>query len=108
MNFSPKARPPSFPEEIWTTAFNHLSQQIRQYFVRPESHQQALAYSYSCKCKIQGLGFFNHRQGVRQLYLAAQKQRGDRRRLPTAPRFAHQATAAGRLPPAGTTLPDHR
>ena len=29
-------------EEMWTTALNHLSQQIRQYFVRPESHQRAL------------------------------------------------------------------
>jgi uncharacterized membrane protein YsdA (DUF1294 family) len=31
-------------EEMWTTALNHLSQQIRQYFVRPESHQRALVY----------------------------------------------------------------
>ena len=40
----PKNRPSSFPEEIWTTAFNHMSQQIRPYFARPESHQRALAY----------------------------------------------------------------
>ena len=38
----------SFPEEIWTTVFNKLSQRIRQYFMRPEPHQRALAY-------IQGL-----------------------------------------------------
>src|SRR5260370_41534117 len=31
-------------EEMWTTAINHLSQQIRQYFVRPESHQRAVVY----------------------------------------------------------------
>ena len=37
-----------FPEEIWTTALNHLSRQIRPHFVRPEAHQRALAY-------IQGL-----------------------------------------------------
>jgi len=40
----PKNRPSSFPEEIWTTAFNHMSQQIRPYFARPESYQRALAY----------------------------------------------------------------
>jgi SRSO17 transposase len=44
MNFSPKARPSSFAEEMRTTAFNHLSQQIRQYFARPESHRCALTY----------------------------------------------------------------
>jgi SRSO17 transposase len=43
MNFSSKTPPSSFPEEIWTTAFNRVSQQIRQHFVRPESHQRALA-----------------------------------------------------------------
>jgi len=32
------------PEEIWTTALNHLSQQIRPHFVRLEAHQRALAY----------------------------------------------------------------
>jgi hypothetical protein len=36
--------PSSFPEEIWTAAFNRVSQQIRPYFVRTESHQRALAY----------------------------------------------------------------
>jgi len=44
MNIAPKVRLSSFPEERWTTAFNHVSQQIRQYFARPESHQHALAY----------------------------------------------------------------
>lgn len=44
MNNSPKVRPSSLPEERWTTAFNHVSQQIRQHFARPESHQHALAY----------------------------------------------------------------
>lgn len=44
MEISPKARPSSSPEGIWTTAFNHVSQQIRQYFVRTESHQRALVY----------------------------------------------------------------
>jgi hypothetical protein len=34
----------SFPEEIWTTSFNELSQRIRQYFLRPEPHQRARAY----------------------------------------------------------------
>ncbi len=29
---------------MWTTALNYLSQQIRPHFVRPESHQRALAY----------------------------------------------------------------
>lgn len=33
-----------FPKEVWTTALDHLSQRIRQYFVRPEPHQRALAY----------------------------------------------------------------
>ena len=33
-----------FPQEVWTTALDQLSQRIRQYFVRPESHQRALAY----------------------------------------------------------------
>jgi SRSO17 transposase len=34
----------SFPSEIWTSAFNKLSQQIRFCFTRPEPHQRALAY----------------------------------------------------------------
>lgn len=38
----------SFLEEVWTTVLDQLSQQIRQHFVRPESHQRALDY-------IQGL-----------------------------------------------------
>jgi hypothetical protein len=37
MENAPKARPSSFPEEIWTAAFNRVSQQIRPYFVRTES-----------------------------------------------------------------------
>jgi SRSO17 transposase len=41
--FSP-ASPPSSPQEVWTTALNKLSQQIRPHFVRPESHRRALAY----------------------------------------------------------------
>ncbi len=44
----PTARTSSSPEEAWTAAFNHLSQHIRQHFIRPETHQRALAY-------IQGL-----------------------------------------------------
>ncbi|GHO59964.1 IS701 family transposase [Ktedonobacter robiniae] len=32
------------PEEVWTTAFNDLNRRIRHCFVRPESHQRALAY----------------------------------------------------------------
>ena len=44
MTFSPPASPSSSPEEVWTTALNRLSQQIRQHFVRPESHQLVLAY----------------------------------------------------------------
>jgi hypothetical protein len=35
-------------KEVWTTALNKLSQQIRLHFVRPESHQRVLA-------NIQGL-----------------------------------------------------
>jgi SRSO17 transposase len=31
-------------EEIWTTALDHLGRQIRPHFVRPETHQRALAY----------------------------------------------------------------
>lgn len=42
------ASPSSSPQEVWATALNKLSQQIRQHFARSESHQQALAY-------IQGL-----------------------------------------------------
>lgn len=44
----PPASTPSSPEEAWTAAFTHLSQHIRQHFIRPEAHQRALAY-------IQGL-----------------------------------------------------
>ena len=44
MAFSPKARPPSSPEEVWTTVFNQLGQRIRQHFVRPELYQRALTY----------------------------------------------------------------
>jgi SRSO17 transposase len=33
-----------FPKEVWTTARDQLSQQIRQHFVRPEPHQRALTY----------------------------------------------------------------
>lgn len=33
-----------FPEEIWTTAFHQLRQQIRRHFIRSEPHQQALIY----------------------------------------------------------------
>jgi SRSO17 transposase len=31
-------------KEIWTTALDHLSRQIRPHFVRPEAHQRALVY----------------------------------------------------------------
>ncbi len=44
----PPTNPSSFPEEVWTTVLDQLSQQIRQHFIRPESHQRALTY-------IQGL-----------------------------------------------------
>jgi SRSO17 transposase len=44
MAFSPPANPFSSLGEVWTTAFNQLGQRIRQHFVRPESHQRALAY----------------------------------------------------------------
>jgi SRSO17 transposase len=40
----PTASPSSSPKEVWTTAFNQLSQQMRGYFVRPESHYRALTY----------------------------------------------------------------
>lgn len=40
----PSASSSASPEEIWTTAFNGLSQRIRRYFVRPEPHLQALTY----------------------------------------------------------------
>jgi SRSO17 transposase len=33
-----------FPQEVWTTALDQLSQRIRHHFVRPEPHQRALAY----------------------------------------------------------------
>jgi hypothetical protein len=29
---------------VWTTALDQLSQRLKPYFVRPESHQRALAY----------------------------------------------------------------
>src|SRR5258707_712231 len=38
------AGPSSSPEEVWTTAFNKLSQRIKCYFVRPESNSRALPY----------------------------------------------------------------
>ena len=44
MAFFPPESPSSSPEEAWTTALDQLSQQIRQHFVRSESHQRALAY----------------------------------------------------------------
>jgi len=44
MAFSPPTSPSSFPKEVWTAALDQLSQRIREYFVRPESHQRALAY----------------------------------------------------------------
>jgi SRSO17 transposase len=44
----PTASPSSSPEEVWTTAFNQLSQRMSGFFVRSESYQRALAY-------IQGL-----------------------------------------------------
>jgi hypothetical protein len=40
----PKASPSLSPEEVWTTTFNQLSQRMRRYFIRSESHQRALAY----------------------------------------------------------------
>lgn len=40
----PSASPSAFPEEVWTAAFEKLSQRIRRSFVRPEPHQHALAY----------------------------------------------------------------
>jgi SRSO17 transposase len=39
-----QAHTSSSPEEIWNTALHQLSQRIRPYFVRLESHQQALVY----------------------------------------------------------------
>src|SRR5258706_14802229 len=44
MAFFPPESPSSSPEEAWTTALDQLSQQIRQHFIRSESHQRALAY----------------------------------------------------------------
>lgn len=32
------------PPQVWATALDQLSQRIRQYFGRPESHQRALTY----------------------------------------------------------------
>jgi SRSO17 transposase len=40
----PSASPSPSPEEVWIAAFNTLSQQIRPYFVRQESHRRALTY----------------------------------------------------------------
>jgi SRSO17 transposase len=40
----PTASPSSAPEEVWTTAFDELSQRIRHAFVRPEPHLRALTY----------------------------------------------------------------
>jgi len=34
----------SSPNEIWTSAFNELSQRIRFCFTRPEPYQRALTY----------------------------------------------------------------
>ncbi len=34
----------SFPEEMWITAFNKLSQRIRHCCTRQEPHRRALAY----------------------------------------------------------------
>jgi len=42
--FAPTTHPLSTAEEMWTTAFNELSQRIRQHFVRQEPYHQALAY----------------------------------------------------------------
>ncbi|GCF09548.1 transposase [Dictyobacter arantiisoli] len=42
--FAPTTHPLSTAEEVWKTAFNELSQRIRQRFVRPEPYHQALAY----------------------------------------------------------------
>lgn len=38
------ASPSASPEEVWTAAFEKLSQQIRRSFIRPETHQHALTY----------------------------------------------------------------
>lgn len=43
--FSSPASPFSSPHEIWTTAFNELSQRMRRFFIRSEAHQRALAYA---------------------------------------------------------------
>lgn len=44
MTFFSLSTSSSFPEEIWTTAFSQLGQQIKQHFVRPESYQRAQIY----------------------------------------------------------------
>jgi hypothetical protein len=38
------AHPSASPEEMWTAAFERLSQRIRHSFTRPETHQHALTY----------------------------------------------------------------
>jgi SRSO17 transposase len=43
-SMSPSISSSSSPGEIWASAFNKLSQQIRSSFIRLESHQQALRY----------------------------------------------------------------
>src|SRR5215472_1666148 len=40
----PLERSHTSPEEVWTTAFENLSQRIVDTFVRQSSHQRALAY----------------------------------------------------------------
>lgn len=40
----PSVGPTSSPKEVWTAAFNELSQRIRHAFVRPEAYQRALTY----------------------------------------------------------------
>ena len=44
MAFSFPTSSSPFPGELWTIALDQLSQQIRPLFIRPEAHQQALAY----------------------------------------------------------------
>jgi SRSO17 transposase len=41
------------PEEVWTAAFNKLSQQVRLYFVRPEPHLRALAYMQALMSSVE-------------------------------------------------------
>ena len=49
----PSASPYLSPEEVWTTAFNELSQRIRRYFVRPEPHQRALSYAQGLMSSVE-------------------------------------------------------